>query len=68
MVNFWKSDKKIPLSTAEAGIIKCVDSFSILVQGVKDNCILFIQVNLTLAEPSEKSRNGKLVRVEYLPV
>jgi len=64
----WKSDKKIPLSTAEAGFIKCVDSFSILIQGVKDKCILFIQLNITLTEPSEKSRNGKLICVEYLPV
>ena len=68
MVNFWKSDKKIPLSTAEAGFIKCVDSFFILIQGVKDKCLLVIQINITLTEPSEKSKNGKLVRVEYLPV
>jgi hypothetical protein len=42
LLEFWENgrqflimDKKIPLSTNEAGFINCADSFSIPIQGLK---------------------------------
>jgi len=59
----FNNGQKIPLSTSEAGFIYCADSFSILIQGLKDECILF-KIKLIVAKPPEKSRNTQ--RIEQL--
>jgi len=51
-------DKKIPLSTYEAGFINYADSFSIPIQGLKDECLIYNKV--TIKAEIQKSVDQKL--------
>ena len=57
-----KDERKNPTIILRRGVFNCAYSFSILIQGLKDECIISIfSIKLTVTEAPEKSRKTQLV-------
>ena len=59
LINLKLNDeRKNPTIILRRGVFNCAYSFSILIQGLKDECIISIfSIKLTVPEAPEKSRN-----------